>query len=295
MAAKKIRRIIGLAGVAVNESAKAQRWGLFFEWYLLIVAFWLPIEWYLVIIKAIPNNIVMISDWLVWASFVSEAVVLVCLVRQKWYYLRGNWLNLVIILVAFPVWFLPFPHFAVIRLIRVLILARIIVPWLRTAHDALSLNRLWVTLLIFFIVTCLSGIIISLFDSGIHNPFEGIWWAWETVTTVGYGDVVPTTVAGKLMAMVVMLMGIGLFSLLTANMSAYFIGSKDRSSEILRQLFQSDKNIQQLEEKLAALDARISIGSTDKLFEYIEKLSPSEKNQLLKKLQDSSSNPTNLS
>ena len=49
---------------------------------------------------------------------------------------------------------------------------------------------------------------------------EGVWWAMTTVTTVGYGDVVPTTTGGRLLAMVLMILGISLCSVLTGHISS---------------------------------------------------------------------------
>jgi voltage-gated potassium channel len=55
-------------------------------------------------------------------------------------------------------------------------------------------------------------------------------WAVVTVTTVGYGDAVPHSVEGQIVAMVVMLVGIGFLSVLTASIASVFVKS-DRGSE----------------------------------------------------------------
>jgi voltage-gated potassium channel len=47
--------------------------------------------------------------------------------------------------------------------------------------------------------------------SEYRKYWDGIWWAWVTVATVGYGDIVPQSVAGKVLAAVVMLFGLGFF------------------------------------------------------------------------------------
>ena len=59
----------------------------------------------------------------------------------------------------------------------------------------------------------------------------GIWWAVVTVTTVGYGDIAPATAGGRLVAVVLMLSGLGLLSTLSASISAYFV-NVDREVEI---------------------------------------------------------------
>lgn len=56
---------------------------------------------------------------------------------------------------------------------------------------------------------------------------DGIWWAMVTATTVGYGDKVPITPAGRLLAMAFMIVGIALFSVLSGHISASLLDSRD--------------------------------------------------------------------
>jgi voltage-gated potassium channel len=57
-------------------------------------------------------------------------------------------------------------------------------------------------------------------DSRLSEFPDALWWAVVTVTTVGYGDITPETVGGRIVAAVLMIVGIGMFSLLTANISS---------------------------------------------------------------------------
>lgn len=59
--------------------------------------------------------------------------------------------------------------------------------------------------------------------STIHNYPEALWWAIVTVTTVGYGDTYPVTAAGRGVAVVLMLVGIGLIGVLTATIASFFV------------------------------------------------------------------------
>jgi voltage-gated potassium channel len=52
---------------------------------------------------------------------------------------------------------------------------------------------------------------------------QGLWWAVQTVTTVGYGDHVPTTAAGQLMAAAVMLLGLAFLAVITAAITSTFV------------------------------------------------------------------------
>ncbi len=67
---------------------------------------------------------------------------------------------------------------------------------------------------------------------------DGLWLAFVTASTVGYGDVVPSTVASRLFSIVVVLLGFGVLSLVTAAIAAALVGTQERSieREILRDL-----------------------------------------------------------
>lgn len=70
----------------------------------------------------------------------------------------------------------------------------------------------------------------------ISSLWEAVWWAVATVTTVGYGDVVPKTVLGRAIGIVVMLAGVSTISLLTATISSMFIAMRIRESQGLQQV-----------------------------------------------------------
>ena len=91
----------------------------------------------------------------------------------------------------------------------------------------------------------------------------GLWWALQTVTTVGYGDVAPSHPAGRLVAMVVMLEGIAFIAILTALITSTFVARAEREHE--RQMIEDEnmltdrqlieKRFDELERKLDALAA----------------------------------------
>ena len=79
------------------------------------------------------------------------------------------------------------------------------------------------------LVTVVSGILMRWVDqTDFDSIWLGLWWAVQTVTTVGYGDTVPQTVAGRALATLVMLTGIGFISVVTAAITAAFIESARR-------------------------------------------------------------------
>lgn len=86
------------------------------------------------------------------------------------------------------------------------------------------------------IVVIGAGILMRFIDHDEYdNVWVGMWWALQTATTVGYGDVTPAQVSGRLVAAVVMLQGIAFLAILTAAITSVFVA---RASEDLREQHQ---------------------------------------------------------
>jgi hypothetical protein len=78
------------------------------------------------------------------------------------------------------------------------------------------------------IVTLLgAGGVFYWLDPGVNTYWEGLWLAFTTGTTVGYGDVVPATGASRAFAAFMVLVGVSLMTLFTANVVTFFIGREE--------------------------------------------------------------------
>ncbi len=220
-----VAHLLGIAGVAEHETASARHWARRLEWPMVAVALWIVLQWYLEETGALAHAIARVADWLVWLAFLLETVVLTAQVRDKRRYLFGNWLNLLIITAGFPYFWQFAPLIGLLRSVRLVLVVALLLRMSRSARKLLSQHKLGATLIVAFCTMVLSGIIMSRVDPSIGDVWDGMWWAWVTMATVGYGDVVPHTGAGRLFASLVVLFGVVLLSLLTANLAAFFIGS----------------------------------------------------------------------
>jgi voltage-gated potassium channel len=102
-----------------------------------------------------------------------------------------------------------------------------------------------------------AGLIISELErsaagSNIKNVADGLWWAVSTITTVGYGDRFPVTAAGKGVAVVLMLVGVGLFGLLAGTLASFFVerGQQEEGSS----------ELQEIGERLARIEQALGLG-----------------------------------
>ena len=67
-------------------------------------------------------------------------------------------------------------------------------------------------------------------NSNIKTAEDAIWWAYVTITTVGYGDKFPVTTEGRIIAAALMTVGVGLFGTFTGFIASFFLGDKKEES-----------------------------------------------------------------
>ncbi len=247
--------LLGIAGVAEHETAPARHWSRRLEWPMVGVALWIVLQWYLEETGILRQDIARIADWLVWLAFLLETVVLTAQVRDKRRYLLGNWLNLLIITAGFPYFWQFAPLIGLLRSVRLVLVVALLLRMSKSARKLLSQHRLGTTLIVALVTVMLSGLIISRLDPDIGTFSEGIWWAWSTMTTVGYGDVVPQTPGARIFAALVMLFGVVLLSLVTANLAAFFIGSDVEKIETEEK--ESDRLLKDIAARLERIEKQL--------------------------------------
>ena len=108
------------------------------------------------------------------------------------------------------------------------------------------------------VMTVGSGAVMTLVDRHNYPSIgSGLWWAAQTVTTVGYGDNVPMTLAGRIAAVLVMLVGIGFLTVITAAITSTFVSRSQRDqapsdaeTALAEQFRQIDSRLERIEAAL---------------------------------------------
>lgn len=196
-------------------------------------------------------------DWLIWGVFAFEFVVQLALAPAKLRFIRREWPDLLIVLLPF---LRPLRLVRSARALRLLRLARLAAFLGEVGKEATRLlvrHRLHYALVATLIAVVIGARLALLVEEGspdasITTFGDALWWAISTVTTVGYGDVFPTTPAGRGLSVFLMLTGIGVVSVLTANIAAFFLdpehGAPDpHLTEIVERLQRIESRLNELE------------------------------------------------
>ncbi len=201
------------------------------------------------------KDVAAAANWVIWLVFAAELAFILVVAPRKAAALRAHWLDTMIVVVTVPVFTTFLSSLRLLRLARLLRLLRLgaILTRLMQRERALTSGTAFrFAALLTFLVVVIAGAVESLVDSKeIPTTWTGIWWAVQTVTTVGYGDVPITSVGARIVAMVVMLFGIGFLSILTATIASTFVRSErgEETQEILAALKRLESEIAELKQR----------------------------------------------
>jgi voltage-gated potassium channel len=165
-----------------------------------------------------------LAEWVVWGAFALDYVVRPALTDRRREFVRTRWLDLAAV---------------VLPMIQPLRLLRVVATLLLVGQRARMASQIKLT-------TYVGGAVVGLLMFGslavlsverdapggnIDTLDDAVWWSFTTMTTVGYGDHAPTTGLGRVLAVGLMLSGIALLGVVTANIAAWFIARFEKDDE----------------------------------------------------------------
>lgn len=196
-----------------------ERWLRITEWPLTGAAALFLIAYAWEVIADLSSASLIIAEtviWVTWATFLVDYFACLVLAPNRWRWFYTHLFDLAIVV-------LP-----MLRPLRLLRLVTILAVLQRTAGAAFR-GRVLVyvigagSLLVF--TAALAALDAERHAPGAHiNTFaRAVWWAFETITTVGYGDYTPVTEVGRLVAVGLMIGGIAMLGIVTATLASWIV------------------------------------------------------------------------
>ena len=156
-------------------------------------------------------------DFAVWGVFAMELLVRTSLASDRRTYLRSHWIDVLLVAV---------PFFRPLRLLRIAVVAlRIGVG----VGRALSIGRLLIYATTLAVVCACAVRVVE--PETFPTLTDALWWALVTMSTVGYGDISPATDTGKAVAVPLLIGGITVFGVLTANLATVMVREQAEARE----------------------------------------------------------------
>jgi voltage-gated potassium channel len=218
---------IGLAGIAPDDNARARLWQQRLHWTMVGIAL-LALPAYLIDTaeqRSDWHRLATVLDGFILAAFLAETVWMASVSSHPARYLLENWLNLVVIIGAAAALFGASTEWiALVRVARVAVAGIVLLRAVTQFGFLLTRRGAPALIGVAFLTMLAAGGMFYWLDPAIRTFWDGLWLAFISGATVGYGDIVPTTGASRVVAVFVVLAGWALLSLFTANIVALFVG-----------------------------------------------------------------------
>ncbi len=183
----------------------------------------------------------LLLDGIIWFIFVIDYTVRLIHSDNKWVYIKNHPFELIAIIPFDSI----FRAARIVRLIRVFRLIGIGSHYMKPVYKLLKTNGLDKVLIIATILLFLIPIPIVLIEPSIETFADALWWAVVTTTTVGYGDLSPETPIGRILAVVLMVVGIGIIGTLTSSITSFF--NKENAKGHEKQFLDILKTIEEID------------------------------------------------
>jgi len=246
-----VKRLLGVAGVPPGEHPRAYVWEKRLHWVMIAMALIALISLYLTEFShdgklwAIGHTL----EWLIFLGFSGELLWMVSICQHKRRYLLNNWLDVLIVLCAgLALAGAETEWVAVGRLLRLATVALLLTRAARPMRTLFSPGGVPYVAALALLVFTIAGAVFYWLEPTVHSYADGVWLAFVTGATIGYGDIVPTTGAARVFAVMLTLVGLSFFSLVTASIAAFFIGEEEKT--LRRQMHQ---DLQRLKEDVGRL------------------------------------------
>ena len=177
------------------------------------------------------ERVLDVVDWTIWGTFAAVFLAKVAVAPQRWRYVRTHPVELLLV---------ALPFLRPLRLLRLLAVVGLDVALISRFFEKRGMRLLILGLA----ATMIAGAILVWamerhapeHDGLIETPTDALWWAFITMTTVGYGDHSPATGGGRIVTGVMTLIGIVGVSILSGAVAALLIRDESANDAVMREL-----------------------------------------------------------
>ncbi|KJL29062.1 pH-gated potassium channel KcsA [Microbacterium azadirachtae] len=195
-----------------------ERWRRITEWPLIVASLLFLVTYSIQVIVDPKGDVgALLEDllWVSWGTFLIDYIVSLALAPRRWHWFLTHLFNLATVVL---------PMLRPLRVLRVVTLLTVLQ---RTAGRAVRGQIvIYVTSATLLLVYVASLAVLDAERAGggsISTFGDAIWWAFATITTVGYGDLAPITLQGRIIAVGLMLSGIALLGVVTATFASWIV------------------------------------------------------------------------
>lgn len=217
-------------GIMRATSKEIKKPSVYWEIIILILSIYVFIELAIEVIYPFDQQTQTILDYIdlgICVIFLYDFFHFFFTSEDKWKYLKKRWIDFIA----------SIPFIGVLRILRMARIFRAvrtlkvfkilkglksfapIINWI-SENKLRNILVIYVFILVMIMIYC--SIAFYNFEKNINEFFDAFWWSFTTVTSISYGDIIPITKIGKIIAMILSLAGMGLFSVITAELSANF-------------------------------------------------------------------------
>jgi len=188
---------------------------------LFLLVLWLPL-----VHELTPEirSVLNFADWAIWAIFAINYYILIKLSDQRWLFVRTHLFELLIVLL---------PLLRPLKFLRLIPIIGYFLHYTRRSMAGRLLQFAAVALVLISVPA--AGLVYEIesrqADANIKSIGDAFWWVIVTITTIGYGDTFPVTGIGRVVAVIVILTGVGAVGVLTASVAAWFVRSDEMKTE----------------------------------------------------------------
>lgn len=216
-----------------------------FQFFTLILSIYVLVALFIENVFSLPTDVIEIlrfTDNVICLFFLTDFFIRLRAAEDKKLFMKWGWIDL---LSSIPM-LDAFRYGRIVRVVRVLRILRavrstkIILFYVfrnRTQGTFSLVSAVSIILVIFGAIAMLQ-LEKGVDGSNIQNATDALWWAFVTITTVGYGDYYPVTYEGRVIAAILMTAGVGLFGTFTGFVASWFLEEEedDRGTHIVSNL-----------------------------------------------------------